>query len=91
MHRRSTFSGMPTLKAKDEASEVPAIMYKLHAITLITQKVRPLLLRLCRLVTSVRKEKIYFNKMYTTLILNLYPVMCVKELRKNMENLSQDT
>jgi hypothetical protein len=52
----STFSGRPALKAKDEATEVPASVYKQHTITLMMQKVRPLLLRRCRFAASVGKE-----------------------------------
>jgi hypothetical protein len=54
---RSIFSGRPALRTNDKASEDAAIVCKLHAITLITQKVRPFLLRLCRFAKSIRKEK----------------------------------
>jgi hypothetical protein len=57
MDGTSMFSGMPALKAKDEAMEAPASVYKEHAITLMTQKVRPLLLRLRRFAASIGKKK----------------------------------
>jgi hypothetical protein len=45
------------MRPRDEASEVPAIVYKQHTITLKMQKVRPLLLRRRRVATSISENK----------------------------------